>query len=109
MIAKRFHGGVNLAKPRTCPVAGVGSDHNLMLTVIIMQLEKLGKKSVSRLCCDVEKPNNQRILEQFQVEIGGRFWQLLTQDLEPKVFHEQVSENIFAAAETVLGKQKRKK
>jgi hypothetical protein len=58
-----------------------------------------------KVCYYLDKLKDSHIAEQFQVEVGGRFAPLLTMELEPEEFHQQVEENLREAAIKVLGER----
>ncbi|XP_064651642.1 craniofacial development protein 2-like [Lineus longissimus] len=91
MVDNRFRSSIKLAKTRTFPGADVGSDLDLVLTAL--WLKNIEKKQSMRVSYNLDKLKDNDIAEQFQVEVGGRFAPLLTLELEPEEFQQQVEDN----------------
>ena len=109
MVGNRFRSSINLPKTRTFPGADVGSDHDLVLTSLNLRLKNIDKKQSKKVCYNLDSLKDRNIVEQFQAEVGGRFAPLLTMELEPEEFHQQVEENLRQAAVKVLGKRRPRK
>ena len=73
LVRKRFRSGVNIARTRNFPGAGIGSDHDLLMMTFRLRLKKISKSKHTRLKFDLEKLKDPNVLETFQAMIGGRF------------------------------------
>ena len=92
LINKRFQSGVNLAQTRTFTGAGIGSDHDLLMTTLRVKLKRIKKGKSPRIKFDLEKLKDPGIAAEFQAKIGGKFAPLLAAHLDIDSFNNQLNE-----------------
>ena len=73
LVRKRSRSGVNIARTRSFPGAGIGSDYDLLMMTFRLRLKKISKPKHTRLKFDLEKLKDPKVLETFLAMIGGRF------------------------------------
>ena len=73
LVWKRFRSGVNSPRTRSFPGAGIGSDHDLLMTFRLRLEKKINRPKHTRLKSDLGKLKNPNVLETFQAMIGGKF------------------------------------
>ncbi|WP_419592589.1 hypothetical protein, partial [Thiolapillus sp.] len=111
-MRKRFRSGVNIARVRSFPGAGIGSDHDLLMMTFRLRLKKISKPKHTRLKFDLEKLKDPNVLESFQAMIGGRFAPLTIMNNENTDIESMITTFNTAVTETVseiLGKHCQKK
>ena len=99
---------INEANTRSFPGADTGSDQDLVLTTIKMELKtKLFAKSPS-VRFDPEKLNDPKIMELFQANVGGKFAALCVFDSDVDTLANSLKEVRLKTAEEVLRRQRKK-
>ena len=61
-----------------------------------------------RICFEMEKPKDPKIVEVFQAKVGGQFAALCIIDSDVDTIGNSPKEMLLSTAEQVLGKQKKK-
>ena len=112
LVKKRFRSGIKTAITRTCPVADVGSDHDMVMMTFQTRLKNSRKPTQPRIRFDLEKLNDPTVMSAFHATIGGRFTSLATligEDayLDSMVIH--FNKAVTHTAAELLGKQRRKR
>ena len=68
-----FKSSINKANTRSFPGAGIGSDHDLVLTAIKLKLKTKCFKKSPHIRFEQEKLKDMKIMEVFQARVGGKF------------------------------------
>ena len=61
-----FRSSVNIAKTRSFPGPGIGSDHELVMITFCLRLKKVNKQGPTRIKFDLEKLKDPQIAGDFQ-------------------------------------------
>ena len=77
MVKKCFQLSVNVAWTWSFPGADIGSDHDLVMTVIRMHLKRLTKCKQAHVCFNLEKLKNPRVAEEFQATLRDKLTPLI--------------------------------
>ena len=56
-------------------------NHDLLLTALTLLLKSIERQRTKKVCYDFDRLLESNIIEEFQVEVGGRFVQLLIMEL----------------------------
>ena len=77
MVRKHFQSAVNVAKTQSFSGADIGSDHDLVMAMIRMQLKKLAKCKQACVCFNLEKLKDSRVTEEFQATVRDKLAPLI--------------------------------
>ena len=108
MVKRRFQSSANITRTRSFPGADIGSDYDLVLMTLRLQLKKIKKQGPTRMKFDLEKLRDPNVTEAFQAMIGGRFAPLTLLDSNEtnvNVMTDTFNSAMMETASDNLGKQ----
>ena len=108
LTLRRFKSSINKAKTRTYSGTDVGSDHDVVLMVMKLKLNKLFHAPNPRIKFDLEKLNDPEIASVFKAEVGGRFAALNLVDSSFEELAGDFKEVVLESAEEILGRRRKK-
>ena len=109
MVKQRFQSSVNIAKTRSFPGAGVGSNHELVVMTFRLRLQRMKNQGNIRITFSLEKLKDPNIAEICRATIGEKFVPLLTlenQDTKTDALINSFNTAVTETANNILGKHR---
>ena len=108
MTPQCFKSSINKANTRPFPDADSGSDHDLLITTIKINLKTKRFTKNPRIRFDLEKLEDPKRAEVFQAKVGGQFAAVCVLDSNVDTLANRLKKALLSAAIGVLGNQRKK-
>ena len=108
LTPKSFKSGIHTASPRSLPGADTGSDHDLILTTIQLKLITKCLTKSPRIRFDLEKLEDPKIADVFQVIVGEKFAVLCVLESSVDNLANSLKDVLLSTGEEVLRGQRTK-